>query len=82
MNLKKRKLLSCSEIIFLIALLLIFLIDIITTYNVTATFFDGDASSEMVLAKHIFDNKHLFSSDWYYSCCVYAACFFSTFFII
>lgn len=74
MNLKKRKLLSCSEIIFLIGLLLIFLIDIITTYNVTATFFDGDASSEMVLAKHIFDNKQLFSSDWYYSTEIRAVC--------
>jgi len=43
------------------------LISVYVTWCVTNNVLDSDAASELVLAKHLFDTKQLFSSDWIYS---------------
>lgn len=39
---------------------------IFTAYYATGHFLDSDASSEMVLARHLLDSGKLLSSDWFY----------------
>lgn len=42
------------------------LVSILTTWHVTSHFLDGDAASEMVLAKHWLDTGSVLSRDWIY----------------
>lgn len=42
------------------------LVSILTTWHVTNYFLDGDAASEMVLAKHWLDTGSILSKDWIY----------------
>lgn len=50
------------ELLFLCSVV----ISIFTTYYATGHFLDSDASSELVLARHLLDSGKLFSSDWFY----------------
>jgi len=50
-------------ILFFISIFLSF----ITTYHVTGTFLDSDASSELVLAKQLSETGKILSRDWFYS---------------
>lgn len=43
------------------------LLSIFTTWNVTGNFLDADASSELVLAKHLAETGQILSRDWVYS---------------
>ena len=53
---------------FLLAMLLITLIlTVMVNRNVSLHILDDDASSELVLAKLLHDEKSLYSGDWYYS---------------
>ena len=51
------------KVLFLVAVLL----SIRTTYYVTGHFLDSDASSELVLAKHLSETGQILSKDWLYS---------------
>ena len=43
------------------------IISIFTTYYATGHFLDSDASSELVLTRHLLDSGKLLSSDWFYA---------------
>ena len=47
--------------------LLSILLSVVTTYYVTGHYIDSDASSELVLAKHLAETGQILSQDWYYS---------------
>ena len=39
----------------------------LTTLNTSLNLLDGDASGEMVLARHLYDTGRILSEDWYYT---------------
>ena len=43
------------------------IVNIATTYYVTGHFLDSDASSELVLARQLFESGEIISRDWFYS---------------
>ena len=51
-----------SWLLFLLAAVL----SVITTYYVSAHYIDSDTSSELVLARHWIETKHILSEDWLY----------------
>lgn len=51
------------KLLFLFSLI----VSIATTYYVTGHILDSDASSELVLAKQLFESGKIISADWFYS---------------
>jgi len=52
-----------SKLLFLLSVM----VSIATTYYVTGHFLDSDASSELVLARQLFESGKTISGDWFYS---------------
>ncbi|MBE6877767.1 MAG: hypothetical protein E7488_01175 [Ruminococcaceae bacterium] len=56
-----------SYIIYKLIFIASVILSLYVTWCVTGNILDADASSELILSKHLFDTKQLLSADWFYS---------------